>query len=212
MEFTELLKNLGLDDTKANELVEEMKKNKMYLSGEDNIDIRYSKLKGDFENLTAKEKEAQALIEELKKNSGDQEATKAKIKEYEDTIADLTKKNEELTIDNALKFSLLKKGAKADDIDYLIYRAKNSDKELKLDKEGNIKGLDDLVDDLKKSYGGNFEDKSKRKVDVKDLPDDKGEETPKVTQEMFKKMGYQERNKLYQEDKELYDKLQKGNE
>ena len=213
MEFNELLKKyLGDDEAKTNELLEEMKKNKMFLSNEENIDIRYGKLKGDFDNLSTKEKEAQALIEELKKNSGDQEKTQAKIQEYEAKITELTKQNEELTIDNALKFSLLKKGAKADDIDYLIYRAKNGDTELKFDKEGNIKGLDDLVDTLKKTYSGNFEDKSKRKVDVKDLPDDHGEEKPSITKEMFQKMGYQERNKLYQEDKELYDKLQKGTE
>ena len=213
MEFSELLKKyLGEDEAKNKEFLDEMKNNKMFLSGEENIDVRYNKLKGNFDALTAKDQEAQALIEELKKSSQNSEENQAKIKEYEARINELEKKNEELTIDNAIKFSLLSKGAKASDVDYLIYRAKNGDTELKLDKDGNVKGLDELVDSLKKNYSSNFDEPQKKKIDVKDLPpnDDEGKNT--ITREQFNKMSYGEKNKLFKENKELYETLQKGEE
>ena len=175
------------------------------------MDTRYPKLKSDYDALVSKDAESQKLIDELKKTNGSNEGLQAKISEYEGKIADLEKQNEVLTIDNAIKFGLLSQGAKADDIDYLIYRIKQGDTELKLDKDGNVKGLDAIIEGAKKTYSGNFEDKSKKKVDVKELPDgDKDKNT--VTKEAFNKMGYRERLKLYQDNKELYNELSKEGE
>ena len=205
----DLLKKYLEDDGKVNEFLEAMKSEKIYTSKEENMDTRYPKLKSDYDALVSKDAESQKLIDELKKTNGNNEGLQAKISEYEGKIADLEKQNEVLTIDNAIKFGLLSQGAKADDIDYLIYRIKQGDEELKLDKDGNVKGLDAIIEGAKKTYSGNFEDKSKKKVDVKDLPqgDDKKNT---VTKEAFDKMGYRERLKLYQDNKELYDELSQG--
>lgn len=211
MDLQELLKKHFGDDEKITALLDDMKTNKIYTSGEENIDVRYNKLKGNYDALINKDKEAQALIEQLKANSANSEETKAKISDYEARIAELEAQNKQMAIDNAIKFELLAKGAKANDIDYLIYRAKNSDTEIKLDKDGNVKGLEDLVDGLKKNYSGNFEESEKKKVDVKDLPKDE-EDKPTVSADQFKKMNYRERNKLYTENKELYEQLTKGQE
>lgn len=203
----ELLKEYLGDDAKVSEFVEKMKTNKIYLSKEENMDTRYPKLKGDYEALLNKDKESQALIDELKKNNGNNEALQTKIKEYETKIDELENEKKALSIDNQIKFALLEKGAKANDIDYLMYRIKQGD-ELALDKDGNVKGLSSIVEDISKTYSDNFEDKSKKKVDVKDIDKDDPSKN-KITKEMFTKMGYQERNKLYQENKELYDELSK---
>jgi hypothetical protein len=207
----DLLKEYLGDDSKVEEFLSKMKENKIYLSAEENIDGRYSKLKEDYESLSNKSKESENLIAQLKKQNGDNETLQNQIKEYEGKIAELEAEKEKLTIDNTLKFELLAKGAKANDIDYLIYRAKQGDTELKLDKEGKIKGLDDLIDGLKKSYASNFEESQKKKVDVKKLPDD-DQQKDVITKEAFDKMGYSERNKLYKENKELYEQLSKGEE
>jgi len=62
----------------------------------------------------------------------------------------------------------LKNKAKADDIDYLIFKLQNNkDQKLELDEKGNLK--DFKIDDFKKQYKGNFEDDSKTLVDVKKL-------------------------------------------
>ena len=208
----DLLKEYLNDDAKVTEFLDKMKTNKIFLSKEENMDTRYPKLKGDYEALLSKDKESQALIEELKKNNGANEQLQSKIKEYETKITDLEKQNQDLAIDNQIKFALLEKGAKANDIDYLMYRIKQGD-ELLLDKEGNVKGLNTLVEEVAKTYSDNFEDKAKKKVDVKDL--DKGNDDGKknaVTKEAFDKMGYRDRLKLYQDNKELYDQLSKGEE
>lgn len=204
----DLLKKYLSDDAKVNQFMDEMKTGKIYLTKEENMDTRYPKLKSDYDALVSKNNETLALIDELKKNNGDNQGLQAKIKEYEGKIAELEKKNQDLAIDNQLKVALLGKGAKANDIDYLMYRIKQSDDELKLDKDGNIKGLNSLIADVAKTYSDNFEDKAKKKVDVKDLPNGNEDKTT-VTKEMFSKMGYRERNKLYQENKELYDSLAK---
>lgn len=172
----ELLKKyLGEDESKINAFLEDMKANKIFTASEENLDVRYQKQKDEFEALKNQNKESLDLIEQMKKSTKDNEDLQGKITAYETKIAELEKQNEELAVDNALKFKLLEKGAKSSDIDYLIFRIKQGDTELKLDKEGNVKGLDDLVDGLKKNYSSNFEDKQAKKVDVKDLPDGDGE-------------------------------------
>lgn len=209
MSLQELLKKYLNDDAKVAEFEDEMKKEKIYTSTNENIDIRYGKLKGDFDALVTKDKESQTLIEQLKEASKGSDEAQTKIKEYETRIAELERQNEELTIDNAIKFGLLAKGAKASDVDYLIYRAKNGDTELKLDKDGNVKGLDDLIDGLKKTYSGNFEEKAQKRIEEKKLPGDEKDKNA-ITKEQFSKMGYAERNKLFKENREQYDELSKG--
>ena len=212
MTLQELLKkHFGDDETKLNALAEDMKANKIYTAGEENLDTRYSKLKGDFDSLNNQNAESLKLIEELKKSSTNTEEMKGKIAEYEKKIAELETEKTTLAIDNALKFALLEKGAKASDLDYLMYRIKQGKEELQLDKDGNVKGLNNIIEDTAKTYSGNFEDKSKKKVDVKGLPEADTDKNT-VTKEQFSKMGYRERNKLYQENKELYEQLSNNKE
>lgn len=206
----ELLKKYLGEDAKVTEFLNEMKEQKVYLSKEENIDTRYQKLKGDYDALNAQNTEAQTLIEELKKASGGNEELQGKIKQYEATIAEQEAQLKQLQVENAVKFELLAKGAKASDMDYLLFKAKQLG-ELSLDKEGNVKGLNDLVDNLKKTCQSNFEESSKKKVDVKSLPNDEDNKDT-ITKEQFDKMGYAEKNKLYQENKELYEQLRNGKE
>ena len=202
----DLLKEYLGDDAKVDEFLGKMKENKIYVSAEENIDGRYSKLKQDYESLTNKSKESESLIAQLKKENGNNETLQNQIKEYEGRIAELEAENEKLTIDNAIKFELLSKGAKANDIDYLIYRAKQSDTEIKLDKDGKIKGLDDLVDGLKKSCASNFEESKKKQVDVKELPEQEPQKDT-MTKEEFLKKPYAERAQFAQDNPEAFQEM-----
>lgn len=201
-----LLKEFLGDDAKVTEFLNKMKENKIYTSSEENIDTRYTKLKGDFEALTTKEKEAQDLITELKKSNGADLQTK--VTEYETKIADLEKQNAEMTIDNEIKFGLLAKGAKASDIDYLMFKIKQGDDELKLDKDGKVKGLEHIITDCQKVYSSNFEDKSKRKVDVIDLQQD-NEHKDTMTKAEFLKKPYAERVQFANDNPEAFNELMK---
>lgn len=206
MNFNELVKKYVTDDAKSQAFLDEMKASKFYLSSEENLDKRYNKLKSDNDALNAEHTKSLELIEQLKQGSADNQAMQARIAEYEKTIQGLQAEKLELEKDNALKVALLSNKAKGDDIDYLMFKLKNSDKEIKFNDKGEISNINDLMDAMKKSYPSNFEASARKVVEVKDLPDDENQE-PKITKELFDKMGYNERNKLFNENKALYDKL-----
>ena len=51
MTLQEILKAKGLDDKAVESVIGEMKQNKIFTSNEENLDIRYNKLKTDFDSL-----------------------------------------------------------------------------------------------------------------------------------------------------------------
>ena len=61
MTLKELLKKHGLDDDVISQVLEEMKANKIFTASEENMDVRYPKLKADFDALTAQHTEAQTV-------------------------------------------------------------------------------------------------------------------------------------------------------
>lgn len=89
MDLQEILKAQGLNEEALKKVSEEMKKNKIYTASEENLDIRYSKLKTDFEALEKKHGEANTLIEEMKKSSQGNETLQNKLTEYEAKVQTL---------------------------------------------------------------------------------------------------------------------------
>lgn len=206
MTLQEILKAKGLSDDDITAVVGEMKQNKIFTASEENLDVRYGKLKTDHDALTAKDAESQKLIAELQKATKGQEAVQGKIAEYEATIQ---KQQEELTqakTESALKIGLLSAGAKASDIDYLIYKMNHDgDWTPELGEDGQVKGLEDKVKGLKTQFPNQFESASQKKIEEKKL--DKPDNKDTVTKEDFAKMGYQARIKLFNENPDLYNEL-----
>lgn len=168
MNLQELLKKYGIEDeAKINEFLEEMKTNKIYTSNEENLDVRYGKLKEDFDAKTKEHTEATKLIEELKASSKGNEDLQAKITDYEGQVAELQKELEQTKIESALKVALV--NAKVSDVDYIAYKVKEKDTNLTLDENGNIKGINDTLKDIKTAYPNFFETEKKKEIDVKDL-------------------------------------------
>ena len=157
MTLQQILKAAGLSEEQITKIMNSMKENKIFTAGEENLDTRYSKLKADHEGVTNELKEAQELIKELKKNTGNDEALQNKIAEYETKVATLTEENEKLKVDGALKVALLDAGAKASDLDYLMFKAGTGDRDLKIGDDGKLKGQDDLIAGLKTQFPSNFE-------------------------------------------------------
>lgn len=157
MTLQELLKAQGLTDDQVKKVMDQMKQNKIFTASEENLDTRYGKLKTDHEGVTRELTEAQALIEQMKKDAGDNTALQTRITDYETKVANLTAENEKLKVDGALKVALLDAGAKAADLDYLMFKAGTGDRELKIGEDGKLKGQDDLIAGLKTQFPGNFE-------------------------------------------------------
>ena len=168
MTLQEILKAKGLSDEDVESIIGEMKQNKIFTTAEENIDIRYGKLKGDHDTLTKQHKEATDLIEQLKKDNAGNAELQGKITGYETTIADLTKQLEQEKVDSALKIALLE--AKVQDVDYLTFKIKEKG-EVKLDENGKIKGFDDTIAALKTQFPNQFVTvDDQRQIDPQPLP------------------------------------------
>lgn len=206
MTIAEILKAKGLDDKVIAEIQEEMKSNKIFTASEENLDIRYGKLKTDHDGKLAELTEAQNLIAELKKNNKGNEGLQQRITDYEGQVAQLQAELAQTKLDSAIKVELL--AAKALDVDYLTFKLKEKG-ELALDDNGKIKGWDDKLAALKTQFSTQFETSNQKKIEENKLPngDDSGNT---ITKESFAKMGYQDRLKLYNENPEAYAELSKN--
>lgn len=206
MTLQEILKSKGMTDEDITSVIGEMKQNKIFTASEENLDVRYGKLKTDHEELTKRHGESENLIKQLQEATKGQEEVQTKITQYEATIKQLQDEAQEAKTESALKIGLLSAGAKAGDIDYLIYRmSHDSDWKPELGDDGQVKGLDDKLKGLKTQYPNQFETTSQKKVEEKKL--DKPDNDSKVTKEEFAKMGYQAKLKLFNENPDLYKQL-----
>ena len=209
MNFTEILKAQNLTDEQIVKISAEMKSNKIYLASEENLDVRYNKLKLESEQANQERTKSQALITELQKGNKGNEELQAKVKGYEDEIASLKKANETQRVESALDRVLLE--ANVQDVDYVKYKIKEKGTELKLDEQGNLTGIKDMLDALKVQLPNQFLNSTQQikefKLPQNENPNDKG-----ISKEQFNKMSYQERLKLFNENKEAFNELTKSNE
>lgn len=209
MTITEILKAKGVSDEIIAAVVEDMKTNKIFTASEENLDIRYGKLKTQHEGLTKQHAEATALIEELKKSNQGNEGLQQKVKDYETQVQQLQQALEQTRIDAEIKVSLL--AEKALDVDYLAFKLKAKGEEITLDDQGKIKGWDDKLAGLKTQFPAQFEGASGGKDGFQVYEPNKlksgsnDKRTP--SKEEFKAMGYEERLALKRENEELFHKL-----
>lgn len=171
MGLQEILKELGLSEEQIKAVVDGMRKNKIFTSGEENLDTKYGKLKTDHESVTKQLEEAKALIEQLKEGTSDNEALQGKIATYETTVTDLQKQLEQERLDSSVKIALLSAGCK--DVDYVTFKLKEKG-DLSLDESGKVKGMDDKLAALKTQFPMQFELEKSAKVESVRLP--KGED------------------------------------
>ena len=207
MTLAELLKAKGIEEKTIAEIQEEMKSNKIFTASEENLDIRYGKLKTQHDGKLAELSEAQNLIAELKKNNAGNEGLQNKITEYEAQIQQLQAQLKETQIEAEVNVALLSAGVKPDDIDYVTFKLKAKG-ELEIGEDGKIKGMDDKIAALKTQFPTQFESNSKKNILENKLPDKK-DDGSSVSKESFNKMGYQERLELFKANPEAYAELTK---
>lgn len=198
MTIAEILKANGIEDNAIKNILDAMKANKIYTASEENLDIRYGKLKGDHEGATKQLAEANALIEELKKSNQGNEGLQGKVSAYEAQVQQLQAELAQTRIDAALKVALL--DSKALDIDYLTYKLKAKGDEITLDDSGHIKGWDDKLAALKIQFPQQFEGGGKKNIIENRLPEQEAHET--LTKSEILKKPYAERQKIFEENPE----------
>lgn len=171
MTLEELLKAQGLSDEQIKAITASMKENKIYTASEENLDIRYGKLKTDYDTLSTQHGESTKLIEQLKKDAKNDEALQGKITAYETQVADLQKELDETRLESATKVALM--NAKTDDVGYMAFKLKEGGA-LELDEDGNIKGIDEKISNLKTQFPSHFDSENNpgpREIDPKPLPE-----------------------------------------
>ena len=207
MNISEILKAKGIADDVIQGILADMKTNKIFTASEENLDIRYNKLKTDHDGLTKQYTEAQALIENLQKSTKGQEAAQQQIADYKAQAEKLANELLQTKIEAEIKVGLLSE--KALDVDYLTFKLKEKG-ELALDEHGKIKGWEDKVAALKTQLPNQFESAGGKKVIEYQLPEGEKPGSGTITKEEFNKMGYNSRVALRKENPEQYDQLMKG--
>lgn len=201
MTINEILKAKGLDDTTITSVLDDLKANKLYFASEENMDIRYGKLKTQHDGLNQQLTEANALIETLKKSTKGQEDAQKQIAEHEAREQALLAELEKTKVLSEAKFAL--KDAGALDVDYLLFKLQEKG-ELALGEDGKLKDWDDKLAGLKTQLPTQFESKGGKKNIVENkLPGNEGGGDT-VTRESLLKMPYNERMRVYNENPEAY--------
>lgn len=206
MTLQEILKAKGVADDVIEGIIADMKANKIYTTMHENMDVRYPKLKGEVDNLTARDAESTKLIDQLKAGTKDNEALQGKITNYEAQIADLVKQLNDQKIDAAMERKLAAAGAKPEDYDYLKYLWKQKG-EIMLDDQGEIKGADDAVAGLKTQRPAQFETGQKGKeITPQPLPG-RNNGDGQMTKAEFLRKPYAERAAFAAENPDAYNSI-----
>lgn len=176
---------------------------------------KHTALETEKGNLASQLTEAQNLIAELKKSNKADETLQSKVTEYEGKITALENELQQTKSENAINTAI--RDAKGVDADYLAYKIKEKAKEkgieLTLDDTGKVKGLDDIITELKTAIPTQF-DTSKGgnggnlKVDPVPLPNGNGNNT--LTKAELLKKPYPERVAFQNENPEQYNEIMKS--
>lgn len=205
MNLSEIFKAQGIEDEAASAILQAMKDNKIYTTGEENLDVRYGKVKTDLDGKTRELAEANRLITELKKAGQGSEDMQGKITAYEAQVAELEKDLKQTKLEAAVKVALLSE--KAADVDYMTYRL-NKMGDIELDDNGQIKDWPDKIAALKTQFPNQFEAAGTKRVEELKLT--RSDDTPGYTRADILKMPYAERMKLHEENPEAYAEAMKG--
>ena len=171
MDLKEILASQSLSEEQITAIETAMKENKIYTSAEENIDIRYNKLKEEKQAQDKKIQKAQELIKQLQDSAKGNEEIQNKIKEYEAQIEQLKTDAAKAKLDYAIKAGLLERNVNPDSIDYLLFKINQDNKELKFDENDKLQGID--FDEIKTKYVSHFkaeDSNAGKRLDPNSLP------------------------------------------
>lgn len=163
----------------------------------------YEALNGQLNGKQTELETANALIEDLKKGNKSNDDLQSKISEYEEQVADLRTQLEETKLKSAVKVALMSENAV--DVDYLTFKLNESGETIELDENGNIKGWQDKISNLKTKFPKMFEsgDSGGYKILGDNRLPNGGGETVLTRNDILKKP-YAERAALYSENPDAY--------
>lgn len=215
MNLIEILKAKGISEELIQAIQEDMRANSIYTASEENLDIRYGKLKAQNEGNVKELETTKAAFEDLRKATKGQEDLQKKLTEYDTKMAQLQEENENIKFEAEAKMLLTE--AKAVDVKYMLYlvkeKLKEDGKQAKLDENGKIPDWDKLLSGLQTQSPNMFPtadegDDGYKVLNPNKLKNgDNGELN--ITKERFMGMSYEERMNLKQNNEKRYNELAK---
>lgn len=147
MELEKILKEQGYTDEQIKAILDAMAAGKLYVSSVEKPEDTIRQLQEEKAKLEQKNTELQKGTGA--KASGKVEETAAEIRKLQETV-------QKAQVNLQLVKALTK--ANAADVDYMIYQAERSGrmKDIKLNDDGSISGVDELVAGLKKDFATQF--------------------------------------------------------
>ena len=205
MTLQEIFKSQGLTDEQVQAIISEMKQNKIFTAGEENLDVRYGKLKNEHTASTQQIADLQSQISQFEQLKAQQIA---QAEEMQRQVTELQAENARIKTDNAIERALIE--AKVQDVDYMKFKLKEKHPDgFKLDENGKIESINTVLDDLKVQFPTQFS-KVEKKIEEKKL-EKSDDNNGGISSEQFGKMNYHERAKLFKENPEQYAELNKTN-
>ena len=171
---------------------------------------RFDEVNEAKKNAEALVKERDRQLEDVKKSTGDNEELKKQIEQLQEDNKAAKQKYEadikQMQINNAVQSALKDAGAK--NVTAIMALLKGMDK-AEIAEDGTVKGLADQIQELQKSDSYLFNIKKQEPPRISGAtPANSGSVVPgTITKEQFNRMGYKEREELYNTNKELYDSL-----
>lgn len=178
MTISEILKANGVSDEGIKAITEAMKQNKLFISAEENLDVRYGKLRTDHDGLKSELAKAKERIAELEKEGADHAEGASKIAELTAQNEALTAQISKIKLDSAVNVALL--AAKAKDVDYMTFKLMEKG-DIAIDENGEIIGWSDKLSALKTQFPNMFDGADVKNILPNKLPEQQVENrTPTI--------------------------------
>lgn len=171
MTIAELLKAKGIDEETIKTIQDEMKANKLFIASEENLDIRYGKLKTDHDALVSKHAESEKLISDLQKSQKDNQAVQDEITGYKAKIDELNKKLADEIADHALDVAVQAAGVDEKYRKFIKAEIRENKDGFEIDDNGEIKGISDKIAGLKIQFPALFTADKTKDIIPNKLPD-----------------------------------------
>lgn len=205
MKKEDLMKIEGMTDDLATKIAEQsVEELKGYIPKS-----RFDEVNEAKKNAEALVKERDKQLEDVKKSTGDNEELKKQIETLQAENKTAKEKYEsdikQMQISNAVQSALKDAGAK--NVTAIMALLTGLDK-AEIAEDGTVKGLAEQIQALQKSESYLFNIKNEPQKPTGATPANSGSNVPgTITKEQFNRMGYKEREELYNTNKELYDSL-----
>ncbi|NHM91325.1 MULTISPECIES: phage scaffolding protein [Staphylococcus] len=191
----DFLRGLGLEEETVQKIVDEHHDTLRDLKNEAK---QAETLKEQLEKANKELENRDKQITDLQKaKDGDNQELKDKLDQYKQENAQYQADMKELKLNNAIKLAVAKDANDVNDVLLMLDKSN-----LELQEDGNVKGLEDAVKALQESKPYLFVEQAPSGRTPQD-----GDPITNITKDQFDNMTVSERENLFYNDRQTYDKL-----